>query len=428
MNNEIIDISFKKAFKDESKQAIQFIESNANGIKVVKPKYARAALQSYCENSAVNMRCLTVKAAAIAGLGYTFKDEENAINTGVYEFINGLIDPFGTPKSFAELLMDWVIDAGIYARSRLEIYRLGGIPKNLYLLSSRNIYIDELYTKIVQYITQPRPKTVIFRPYREYSGEEKDTLCFSQSLPGIDDFYGCPVYVPAISAINTNITAAKANQEVMENIASPTGVFVVKAKAGDTWHKATKEQIKALRNKKGGMLYIELENETDSFQYQILGSQTIDGNYIQERSKNELEIMACHGLTPELYGVLSNGGISSGEKATGALKIFTQTVVRPAQESLQKMWTTFFKQEFGLAPDNEFQLKSIDLTDKLEDMQTAQSFASVVQSYININNMRMLNDFLTENGYEEVSQEEWDKMRTASTGIDFDVTNSPPAL
>jgi len=428
MNNEIIDTGFKKAFADESKQAIKFIESNANGIRVVKPKYARAALQSYCENSAVNMRCLTVKAAAIAGLGYTFKDEENAKNTGVYDFINGLIDPFGTPKSFSELNMDWVLDAGIYARSRLEIYRLGGIPKNLYLLSSNNIYIDEFFTKIVQYITQPRQKTVIFRPYGEYSGEERDTLCFSQSLPGIDEFYGCPVYVPAISAINTNITAAKANQEVMENIAQPTGIFIVKSKGDASWHIATKDQIRSLKNKKGGQLYIDLANETDDFRYQILGSQTIDGNYIQERSKNELEIMASHGLTPELYGVLSNGGISSGEKATGALKIFMQTVVRPAQESLQKMWTTFFKTEFGLAPDNEFQLKSIDLTDKLEDMQTSQTFASVVQSYININNMRMLNTFLTENGYEEVTEDEWNAMRTASTGINFDVTNSPPAL
>jgi len=424
MQNEIIVTSFQKAFKDESKQALQFIEQNLNGQRVVKPRYSRQALQSYCENSAVNMRCLAVKSAVIAGLGYEFTDEENAKATGCIDFANGLIDPWGTPIGLSKMLMDLVLDAGIYAISRLEIFRIGGVPKNLYLLSSKNTYIDENFEKIIQYVTQPRQKTIVFRPYGEYSGIEKDTICFTQSIPGIDDFYGVPVYIPAAGAIQTNITASQANQEVMNNIANPSGIFVVKTDAGDEWHVATKQQIKSLKGQKGKSLYIDLKND-GTFTYQALGSQTIDGNYINERNKNELEIMASHGLTPELYGVLSNGGISSGEKATGALKIFLQTVVRPAQESLNKLMTNFFCTEFNLAADNEFQLKSIDLTDKLEDMQTEQSFAQVIAQYINLNNLRMLNEFLKSNGFEQVTEEEWQEMRTASTGINFDVTNQP---
>ena len=37
----------------------------------------------------------------------------------------------------------------------------------------------------------------------------------------------------------------------------------------------------------------------------------------------------------------------------------------------------------------------------------------------------MLNEFLKSNGFEEVTDDEWQEMRTASTGLNFDVTQAP---
>ena len=420
MHNELITTDISKAFIDETAQALEFLSQNISGHTVVQPVYSRSELLYLAQKSAVNMRCLQAKAATIAGLGYEFADPNNAIASGVQGFIDGLIDVDGSPVSFSRLLQDWILDAGIYAKSRLEIIRMAAKPINLYLLSSKNIYVDANFEKIIQYVTKPSQQAKVFRPYGEYSASEHDTLCFSFGIAGIDDFYSVPVFAPAMQAIKTNISAGEANQNILKNSGNESGIFVINTDAPAEWHEQTKAQIRALATRQGSKLYIALPNSADSLQYLSPGQKQIDGNYINERNKNELEIMACHGLTPELYGVLSNGGISSGEKATGALKIFLQTVVRPAQESLQRLLDNFFKAEFP-GYDAGFQLKTIDLTDKLEDIQSSNTFVQTVKAYVDLNNLRLLNEFMTENGYDEVTQAEWDMMRTASTGVDFSI-------
>lgn len=419
-NSEFVCGSFEKSYTDKSNQALSYIRKTVGGEQVVGLNFNLDEAAFYCVRSSVNMRCISVVAACVAGLGYEFDDEQNAKDSGVFDFLDKLYDRFGSPTPFSTLLSNWITDEGIFGTSRLEIRRIDGVVQNLHLLSGKNCFVDSNLTKIIQYVilSNTNIMTTIFRNYGEYNSKESDTLLLNNFLPAVDDYYGVPVYLPALQAIKTNVFANDANISTLANISDPNLTAVAYGNYPAEWHEKTKAALKNTKLKRGGLLYISVPNKDDKFDLNVRGQQTIDGNYIEERIKNELEIMACHGLTPELYGVLSNGVISSGEKATGALKIFNQTVVRPKQEILNKKINAFFKNEFPEYTAN-FKLKEIDLTDKLEDLQTAQIFASVIKSYVEIGNKKLLDEFLKENNYPEISDIEFSNMKTSISGLDM---------
>jgi hypothetical protein len=180
------------------------------------------------------------------------------------------------------------------------------------------------------------------------------------------------------------------------------------------------QNLKAKRSSAG---LINFGNKDAKVETIKTGAGNIDGSYQLEKQAISLEIMALHGLTPELFGVLLSGGISSGEKATGALKIFLQTVVRPAQESLQKLVTMFIRKEF---PDykGEFILNTIDLTDTNEDATADLSEAQTYQALIATGSIILLNEYRTKKGLELIEANEFQKMVAGSSGIGLDMVKN----
>ena len=418
-----------KSFSDRTNQLTSSYEAVKVGFIIARPTYSRDELLAFCKQSSVNMRCIITKAATIAGIGYEFSDLENATNTGVVNFIDNLIDRNGNPQSLCRLLSDWYIDFGIFGDSYVEIARdINNKPINLLTLSAKNCFLDMDRTQIIQIIQTGKKNNqfVVFRPYTEQAeidGKiERDTLSLSRKT-AFDDVYGVPVWVSALSAITENYLISKSNIETMNNIVNPSFMFMSFGNISESLDRSIKDSVKKIKNQKGQAVVLNFPEKDAKIQIERYGNQQIDGNYINQREKNELEIMSIHGITPDLYGTLQSGGISSGEKATGALKIFVQTVVRQEQEMLSKLFDNFLRIEFA-GYQGGFTLKEIDLTDNLEDQQAQQLQANIQQTYVTMNSLQMLNEYRLSINLTEISEDDFDKMRLMP---DFNI-NAPAAF
>jgi hypothetical protein len=239
-----------------------------------------------------------------------------------------------------------------------------------------------------------------------------------------DPYYGVPCYVSAIDSIKSLFKINSGNAESIDNIIDPSLLFLVTGyTVPDTEMDEAVKVIKDLKTKRSSAGIINFGDKDAKVDISRTGAGVIDANYQQEKLAIALEIMALHGLTPELFGVLLNGGISSGEKATGALKIFLQTVVRPAQEMLQKVVMRLIGKEFP-AYKGEFILNTIDLTDTQEDATTDLTEAQTYQALIATGSLTLMNEYREKKGLDKIEKEEWDNMIAGSTGMGFDMVKS----
>jgi len=173
--------------------------------------------------------------------------------------------------------------------------------------------------------------------------------------------------------------------------------------------------------RKGGTAIVHLPTGV-TINTRTIGATTVDGDYLKEREKNELEIMAMHGVPAELYGTMQTGGISSGDKATGALKVFKQTVVNPEQEALATLIDSVFKKEFP-GYKGGFKLKELDLTDSLEDQQAEQLKANIQQTYVNLGSLQLLNEYRESVGLKPLTDAEFAVITANNVQPNF---NQPP--
>lgn len=417
-NPIIIYHDVSKSISDNTKQIAEAFKTFKGGLQIAIPVFPKSVLINACKNSTVNSGCIAIKAATVAGVGYEFADPDNADATGVTSFCDNLIDRNGCPISLSRLLANWYSDYGMFADSHLEIARQGGIPTNLLLLSGKNTYTDLDRTFIAQIISSGEKinRATIFRPYGEYTSTERDVLSLVRQTP-FDDVYGVPVYISGLTAIEANNKITIVNNNAMDNTINGSQAVVIIGDVDKTKYDAIENTIRTLKARKGATGIIHLPGGA-TINFQTIGSTSFDGNYIQEREDTKLEILGLHNIPADLYSAIQKGGISSGDRATGALKIFLQTFVRPEQEMLSKMFDNFLMKEFA-GYQGGFKLKEIDLTDWLEDQQAAQLQAQIQQTYINTGSLKMLNEYRTSINLDELTQQEFDTIRGGN--IDFNV-------
>jgi len=407
MNNPIISFAnVEKSLSDNTQQIAENFKTYRNGLCLAQPVTAKAVLLDACKNSSVNMRCIATIAATVAGIGYEFKDMENAESSGVVNFLNNLTDRNGNPMPFAKLLNDWYADYKMFGESHLEIARQDGAIINLLLLSAKNVYTDLDRTFLAQVIQigEKSNQFKIFRPYQEYTSTERDCISLVRQM-AFDDVYGVPAYITAIPAITSNRKISEANIESMDNTIRGSIAIELTGELSDHQQQLIAAAYRALKLRKGGQAIIHLPPGVTA-NIRTMGSITVDGDYLKEREKNELEIMGVHMVPPEMYSIIQSGGISSGEKATGALKIFKQTVVSPEQEFLSTFINHILKKEFT-GYNGGFKLKELDLTDSLEDQQAEQLKASIQQTYVNLGSLKLLNEYRESIQLEPLTNEEF---------------------
>jgi phage portal protein BeeE len=399
----------------ESSQIDVYRELMAVGKIVVKPTYDRETLLAAFKNNSTHRRCIQAKANAIAGLGYKFKDNDKAIKSGVIDFCNSLYDKNGSPYPLSSVLKSLQEDFEIFGDSRLEIVRIGKEPQNLLNLSSRSIGVTADRKSIYQF-DRTRSKVKEFKRYGTYTKQARDTMVISNNTAE-DDYYGVPCYVSALTSIDTGKKINVANNEGLDNVIDPSMLIVVSGYKVQTDEVETvRTTLAGLKSRRNSAGMLNFGNKDAKVEIPKMSASVSEGGYTKEKESISLEILSLHGLTPELFGVLSNGGISSGEKATGALKIFLQTTVRPAQQKIQKQLTEFFRNEFpGFGDDNEFILETIDLTDSKEDADTELVRVNTLQAYINTGSFDLFNEYRESINKEKITEEQWKLIVASST-------------
>lgn len=391
-----------------STQVEAYREMVALGKIVVQPTFNREEL-TMCYLNSTNRRCINAKASVIAGMGYKLTDEESANSSGLKPFLDNLYNKDGVPKPFSTLLKELWTDAETYGESGLECIRIGKTIENLMLFSGRNMVKDANRKDIYQ-LNRIKNKVATFRRYGKATKEFNDVLSLTFETAE-DSFYGVPCYVSAIDSIKSLFKINKANSESIDNTVDPSLLLIVNGYSipEDELDDA-KAVLKGLKEKRSSAGIINFGDKDANINVQNVGAGKVEGNYQSDKTSIALEIMSLHGLTPELFGVLTNGGISSGEKATGALKLFVQTVVRPAQEMLERLVMMFIKKEFPTYK-GDFKLNTIDLTDSLEDADTELKIAQTCQAYINTGSKELFNEYRLRMGMTPVEDDEWANLK-----------------
>jgi hypothetical protein len=414
---ELIEI--KKSEPYESDQVSIYQEMSASGKLVARPIYDKQSLLISFKSPS-NVRCIEIKSSCIAGLGYKFKDEDNAKSSGVLDFINNLYSKDNSPKSFSLLCKEFVRDYLGFGESRLEIVRIGKKPVNLLVLSGKNTLTSIDRASIYQW-DRYRNKIVEFKRYGQYSKNIHDTLALINTSPE-DDYYGVPCYVSALGLIREYLKILDANGESLDNQVNPSMFITITGHVLDNDERVKVRDIMTnLKNKRSSVGILDFPTQDVNVNVINYGMKQVEGDYIQERESIKNEIIGLHGLTPELYGIISNGGISSGEKATGALKIFVQTTINPEKETLERLLNDFFRNEFPLFKDNEINFNSIDLTDSNEDSNTSLMDAQTTQLYISMGSLTLFNEYRISKGLPEFTEEEWKQLMINQTGVDYTI-------
>lgn len=408
----------EKEAQPSTTQVSAYNEIFAIGKKVVKPTFDREVLTA-CYLNSTNRRCINVKANVIAGLGYRLTDDDSAKSSGLKDFLENLYNKDGVPKPFPTLLKELWSDLETYGESALECLRLSGKIQNLMLLSGRNLVKDSNRKDIYQ-LDRVKNRVTTFKRYGKATKDANDILSISFETPE-DAYYGVPCYVSAIDSIKTLFKINAANSDSLDNIIDPSFLLIVNGYPVPVGEMDdAKEVLRGLKNKRSSAGIINFGDKDANINVQNVGAGKIDGNYQQDKVSISLEVMGLHGLTPELYGVLSNGGISSGEKATGALKIFLQTVVRPSQQMLERLVTMFIRKEFP-SYKGEFVLNTIDLTDSSEDATTELTNAQTYQALIATGSLTLFNEYRESKNLKPMTPEEWTKMLSGSTGLGLEM-------
>jgi hypothetical protein len=404
MSEYVNVIEIEKNADVPSTQVDSYQLTVVGGKSVVRPAYNREVL-AWTYKDSTNRRCIEAKANAIAGMGYYFIDEQDAKDSGVTDFLNGLYDKAGSPKPFSMLLKEYWIDYEIFGESRLELLRLNKQIENILILSGKDTTITPDRKTIYQYDRLKNQITQYAR-YGKGSKNINDTICLSRWSPE-DPYYGVPAYVSAIGSIGINQKITATNSASMDNVVDPSLVLLITGHNLDTDEREMmKESLTNIKNNRSSSAIFNVGTPDAKIEVQNFGVKTVDGSYLEEKKTISLEVMSLHGLTPELFGVLVGGGISSGEKATGALKMFLQTEARPNQDRLERMVNELLRSEFP-SFKTEFKLKSIDLTDSMDDATTQLAIVQTIQAYINMGSLRLLNEYLKTVNIEEVTANEW---------------------
>jgi hypothetical protein len=71
------------------------------------------------------------------------------------------------------------------------------------------------------------------------------------------------------------------------------------------------------------------------------------------------EIISCHGVPPRLAGIMIPGSLGGGGEASGELKIFLNTRIKPLQNIFGGQLDAFFMEVFGIKTDITF--KAFDI-------------------------------------------------------------------
>ena len=385
---------------------------------VDKRVLAEAPLKSW-----THARCLEMIATFVCGRGFFFEDEENAKESGVYDFINKkLYDKFGNHTTFTTLNLELVKSKEMYDSQMLEIRRVAGNPLSekgmIFYADPQNYYVkpqrsDRAYYEVVDNVYGSNPNR--FPMYGTTSNNPSASIYSQNIMSSTDPFYPAPAYYHVLEKITLNNLYDKFNLEYTSNALSLDLVVVIKK---GTLDKDSFAEFKRQLQSKSGSIYAgktmllqaggingELEVEFKP----ITRQKDREGGYLDDIEKNDLSVVVAHGIQPLLFGSFQKNGISSGLESLSAIQVFEESKTKPLRSQQEDYWNHLFENEFE-GYNTKLRFNAPRITDAKTDAEVEKTKS---ETYVNYKNMgaslNMINEFRNAMGLTKLSEEEYNE-------------------
>lgn len=179
----------------------------------------------------------------------------------------------------------------------------------------------------------------------------------------LSQVWGSPDYLPLIedATIESISTIKTYNKLFFKNNAIPDGILFIK---GGDLGPSTEAGLRRFFREK----FLGVENASkfcvapvpEGVQVQLERLQdTKEGKFLELQDKLVMEILSCHGVPPRLAGIMIPGSLGGGGEASGELKIFLQTRIKPLQNIFGGQLDKFFLEVLQMQTDITF--KAFDI-------------------------------------------------------------------
>lgn len=296
-----------------------------------RPYSVQDLIDAYYQNS-WHARCINLKTICILGDGI----ENPEVVKKLQECVRG--------DSVFTLLHKTILDLRIFGDAFWEVVKTGSgveiyhVPSWTVSLGKDGGWVQELGNKKVEF-------------------KAEDLWHFLE--PGmLSQVWGCPDYLQLINdaTIESISTIKTYNNNFFKNNAIPDGILFVKG--GDIAPTTQYGLQRFFRSKFQGVenaskFCIAPVPEGVELQLERL-QDTKDGKFMELKDSLVMEILSCHGIPPRLASILIPGSLGGGGEASGELKIFLQTLIKPLQNIFGGQLDSFFGEVLGMKTDISF--------------------------------------------------------------------------
>lgn len=388
-----------KANKKESRQIRAALKGLYTDSGVQKPPYDFQALAELLTLNTAHYRASKQKAADVAGLGWDLTPEDGldpespevkAERERLTEFLRR-----PNPKmTLREVLEAVAFDYEAFGWGFIELVLNGSdepveinhLPghtvrahkdgnKYVQVRGQEKVWFLDIATANIWGENEEEPRKFIDAETGEVTEEEPEdsgnvVIPFIHYTP-LSSFYGLPDYIPAVGAIAANKALADFNLGFISHNTVPHYAVVVQGAELD--EELEDDILSYFRDHVKGqsratlVLPIPYADEEVKVTFEKLGGNVSDGNFLNLKDSNTVEVLMAHGVPPYRVAWAIMGSLG-GNLGHAMDEIYKNAVVESRQDVIEDRFNRYVIRGALQALRHEWKLTDLDLTDRKAEL------------------------------------------------------------
>ena len=401
----LLDTFATKATNNQTRGLTDAFAKNAYSAQgLVEPRYAPNLLAGFLELNTYHARCCKTKARDTAGLGFVFTPIVDKPSDAQKDELQKFIDQQTTPLGVTLDRACQDFEATGYAVLELVKENLDPKGKPAYInhLPSHTMRLHKEEKKWAQ---KRGNKIRWFKDVRSDQPVHKDTgivgnatgedraseVMYWINYSSTSEIYGVPDFMPALRAIQGDLSAQEFNIAFFDNYGVPAYAVFVTGDFDPEEHwidpedeslgktsvtQEIQKHFQEMSRKPHSTLVITLPTRTGvnggssdgdiKVTFEKLAVEVQDGSFRMYRQDNRDEVLAAHGVPPYRIGIAETGSLG-GSTARESTEVYKMSVVEPRQQVIQDLLNRWVVRPLGIT-DFMLELAEIDTRDEEHEM------------------------------------------------------------
>lgn len=365
-----------------SKQSLATFEEKVGAQAWVEPRLAFKDLLAWLDMNIWHKRCVYAKAAVTVGMGWRLvTDDEDKEPDAAHEAITKYLKKpnENSLDSFSLIAFKSMVDYEATGNFVNEVsMTLGGELGNMYHQRMANFRVARKRNGGFYQVPQQGYSTSLTHFTRWGMREAgKNQLLHYYTYDPTSDYYGMPVWVPALADMLLDRSAVEFNINLFRNqLVAKFAVIVEGGKLSPAAKQSLRQflssQATGAKNA-GRTLIFDTDDPNVKVKIEKLEMDFGDKNGFMGKTRETARDMtiSAHGVPPRIVGVVTAGQLGAGGEADSQLRIWEETDRAPERERINDFYNRTIIAGFG---EHKWRLEfnGIDTTDRKMDAEIEQ--------------------------------------------------------